>query len=105
MDNIKLEDKLIWIKGLLLECPMGKPLDDCPAEKYRKFPIKERMKIVNEMKIEEIEFIIKHHKECLRKREERYNNIEYRFGNHCNIDVLGISLSLFQPVMLKIPSF
>ena len=71
---MKLEHKRIWVKGLLIECSMKKVLDDCPAKELRKLPIEERLKIVDKMKAEQIEFIIAHHKDCLRKREEQYVN-------------------------------
>ena len=71
---MELEHKRIWVKGLLIECTMRKVLDDCPAKELRKLPIEERLKIADEMKADQIEFIIAYHKECLRRRDEKYIN-------------------------------
>jgi hypothetical protein len=71
---MELEHKRIWVKGLLIECTMRKVLDDCPAKELRKLPIEERLKIADEMKADQIEFIITCHKECLRRRDETYIN-------------------------------
>ncbi len=71
---MELEHKRIWVKGLLIECTMRKVLDDCPAKELRKLPIEERLKIADEMKADQIEFIIACHKECLRRRDETYIN-------------------------------
>jgi len=42
MDELTFEQKQTWVKGLLIDCPMGKPLDNCPAKDVRKSPIEER---------------------------------------------------------------
>jgi hypothetical protein len=67
---MELQHNKIWLKGLLIGCPMGWALDDCPVEELRKAPIKESLNIVDEMRTEEIYNIIKQHKECIRKREK-----------------------------------
>ena len=65
---MELADKIMWTKGLLVGCPAGKTLDNCPIKKFRNLPAEEGMKIVDEMKREEIESIIEHHKDCLTQK-------------------------------------
>ncbi len=67
--ELKIEDKRVWIRGLLVECPMGDPAPDCPLHKLREFPLAERMNMVKEMSIETIDQLIAHHQMCLRRRE------------------------------------
>ena len=61
---MKLFYEKLWIHGLIVACPEGTPLVDCPLEKYRKFTLEERLKIVEELSDEEIKEIIKHHNQC-----------------------------------------
>ncbi len=67
------EQKMDWVFGLLVECPLLEPLEDCPAIKARKLSIKERLEFVAGMSGEELDFIINHHRDCLRKRESSIN--------------------------------
>ncbi len=69
MEELTLEHKRIWVQGLLMECPMGRSLEDCPAKALRSLSIDERLKLVFDMEEDQIEWIIAHHRECLRKRE------------------------------------
>lgn len=68
MEELTLEHKRIWVQGLLMECPMGRSLEDCPAKDLRSLSIDERLKLVFDMEDDQIEWIIAHHRECLRKR-------------------------------------
>ena len=68
-DNFSLRDKKIWIKGLLVDCPLGKPLKDCPANALRSLPIDQFAEIVNEMTKKQIDCIIEYHENCCRERE------------------------------------
>ena len=65
------EHKLIWVEGLLIECPFGNPLSDCPAIELRKLPIPERLRVAEQFTENELDEIIIHHKNCLNKREHR----------------------------------
>jgi len=47
---------------------MGNPRADCPLEKYRNKPLKNKLKIVEQFSNDKIEKIIQHHKECLLRR-------------------------------------
>jgi hypothetical protein len=64
-----LELKRIWVKGLMIACPFGKPLDTCPAREIRKLPLEDRMQKVDDMPEGEIDLIISFHKKCLAERE------------------------------------
>ena len=74
MDDLTLEQKKIWVQGLLIECPMGKPLDNCPAKDIRALPIKERLELANAMNEPQINQIISHHRKCLYEREHGQTN-------------------------------
>ena len=65
---MELSDKKIWLYGLFYACPEGKPLVDCPIEKYRSLPEKEKIIILENLTEEEVEEIIKHHNQCLLRR-------------------------------------
>lgn len=58
-----------WLFGLLIECPMGKALEDCPVEKFRAETPYEKMRIAYELPEEEVKSILIHHRKCLKKRE------------------------------------
>jgi len=65
------EHKLTWVQGLLIDCPFGTPLADCPAAELRKLPITRRLSIAQGLSEPELDEIISHHKNCLFKREHR----------------------------------
>lgn len=65
---MELSDKKIWVYGLLIACPEGNPLHDCPLEKYRKGSDKDRLTILENFTEEEVEEIIKLHNHCLLSR-------------------------------------
>ncbi len=77
-------DKIIWTKGLLVGCPAGKALDNCPIKKLRNLPTEEGMKIVDNMKRDEIESIIEHHSDCLSEKES--TSFNFRFSERCKIN-------------------
>jgi len=66
---MKMEHKKILVKELFFNCPLELSLNQCFAGKFRKLPIKLRMKIVDAMNMEEVEDILINHRECRRKRE------------------------------------
>jgi len=63
------DDKIIWLRGLVVECPMRDCADDCPLKNLRKHPLNERMEAVNKMSDEEIDKLLEHHKICIHRRE------------------------------------
>jgi len=60
------------VKGLLIECPMGTPVGDCPAGDIRELPIEKRLDIVDQMSDHDVNGIIAHHEECLQKRVSQF---------------------------------
>jgi hypothetical protein len=64
----ELSDKKIWLYGLFIACPQGKPLSDCPLEQYRIGSEKERLTTLENITEKEVEEIIKHHNQCLLRR-------------------------------------
>jgi len=69
MANLNFEKKLVWVTGLLIRCPMQKPLDNCPLEAFRKLPVEERVELADNMDEAELDQIIKYHDTCLWERE------------------------------------
>ena len=70
MPELILEHKRIWVQGLLIECPMGTALEDCPAKDARALPIEERLKLAAAMDEGQLDQIIGHHRICLHGREK-----------------------------------
>ena len=68
-ENLSFEDKKTWVKGLVIHCPMGDSVKDCPANEIRLHPIRKRLRIVDEMSESDIEQIIDYHLKCLAERE------------------------------------
>jgi len=68
MNTLQLSNKKIFVFGLLMNCPEGEPMVDCPLEKYRKLSIKERLKYLEKLSDKEIDKINKHHHECVWRR-------------------------------------
>ncbi|MEE8437016.1 MAG: hypothetical protein V3S22_01635, partial [Candidatus Neomarinimicrobiota bacterium] len=65
---LTLEQKRIKVIGLIIDCPMGKSLPDCPTKDYRLLSIAEQAKAANAMDEKYIDQIIRHHQQCLEKR-------------------------------------
>ncbi len=61
MDQLTVEQKNAWVVGLLIACPLGKALDNCPAKEARKLPVSDRIDIVRGMDENQIDQIIAHH--------------------------------------------
>jgi hypothetical protein len=67
--ELPLEQKRTWVIALMIKCPMGRPLEDCPVEEVRGLSLDNIMKVVGKMTDEEINRVIDHHQQCLYKRE------------------------------------
>ena len=61
-------DKRIWIKGLTLECPLGRALDDCPLNALRHLPVSQMNTTINNLNDEQVDTIIAIHRECFHAR-------------------------------------
>ncbi len=70
MEKLNFEHKKAWITGLLIDCPLGKALDNCPAKEARTLPISDRINLVRSMDAKQIDQIIAHHQGCPRQRED-----------------------------------
>jgi hypothetical protein len=68
-EMLDIEDKKLWVQGLLIDCPAGKALDTCPARSLRLIPLKKRLDMVKDMDEEQLDQVITHHKACLAERE------------------------------------
>ena len=69
MNELTFENKEIWVQGLVIDCPLGKALDACPAKDVRTLPLKERFALVKQMEESQLDEIIVHHRQCLKERE------------------------------------
>ncbi len=61
-------DKRIWLKGLILECPMGEALPDCPLNGMRHLPVAQINQTINNLPPQKVDLIIKIHKHCYHDR-------------------------------------
>ena len=68
---MEIKYKKILLTGLLYGCPIGLELNDCIFTAIRRFPIKERIRNIEEMKEKELDFLIKTHRECCIKRDKK----------------------------------
>ena len=68
MHAMELHNKRMRIKGFLLNCPAGRPLDDCPAREIKELSPKERENIIDEMGEDEVESFYRLHEKCFRGR-------------------------------------
>lgn len=70
--DYKLRDKRTWVKGLMVDCPMGTALEDCPAGKIRSLPVRELVRIVNSLSEKQLDDIIECHEECITERQAAF---------------------------------
>ncbi len=66
---MEMEYKKILLKELLFGCPKGLALNSCLTREMRKLPLGKRVRIVDELEKDEIDFIIKSHRKCRLERE------------------------------------
>ena len=66
--NVELMNKRIWVKGILVECPFGNSLSNCPANALRNLPLEELIRAVNNMSEDQLEMVIKYHNDCMEER-------------------------------------
>ena len=64
----KLRDKRTWVKGIVVDCPVGTALESCPASNIRRLPLPELVEIVNGLNAKKLDAIIEHHENCLKQR-------------------------------------
>jgi hypothetical protein len=66
---MELSDLRLWLFGLIIDCPMGKSLDNCPANELRKLSVTEIIEVVDTISEEKLQVYIAHHKKCIGVRE------------------------------------
>ncbi len=69
MDGLTLENKRTWVLRLMIDCPMEKALETCPAKDVRVLPLEEKLALVNQMEESHLDETITHHRRCLKERE------------------------------------
>ena len=61
-------DKRIWVKGLSLECPAGKPTEDCPLNVLRYLPVAQMNEAINHLTDLQVNAIKTMHHQCYQDR-------------------------------------
>ena len=69
MKDFPVEQRRTWVIALMIECPLGEALDGCPATGVRGLPLDEVVGLVDELSEEDLNRIIRHHRQCLDTRE------------------------------------
>ena len=64
-----LESEKIWLKGILIACPMGRPVANCPVQTLRTLPVPERLQAVEDMELHRARVLLGRHNDCLQQRE------------------------------------
>ncbi len=59
-----IEYKKILVRELFFDCPMGNARKSCMTRIVRKMPLEKRHAILDKMQEEELDFLLKNHKEC-----------------------------------------
>jgi hypothetical protein len=69
---MKTEDpnERTWLKGLAVECPLGKALPSCPLNGLRNLPTLQIRIIVRQMSDKQVHAAIKTHQQCFEERQE-----------------------------------
>jgi hypothetical protein len=61
----ELHSKQVRVRKLLVACPYGDPLPDCPASELRKIPIEERIRGIMYMSVDELDLLLARHARCV----------------------------------------
>jgi hypothetical protein len=69
MEKLTLEEKISWVLGLVIECPLQDPLETCPAKELRGLPVQDSAALISNMEEAQLDEIISHHRQCLWERE------------------------------------
>ncbi len=69
MDSFSAGYNRVFLKGLVVECPAGKALDDYPVGEIKSLPVARRMIAVDTMAAEQVEEIVVYHRQCMKRRE------------------------------------
>lgn len=69
MEEGSKEGKISWVLGLVIECPLQKPLVNCPAKGLRDLPVQDCVALISDMEEVQLNEIISYHRQCLWGRE------------------------------------
>lgn len=65
-----------YLFGLMIACPIGKPLNDCPLNMIRTKSKLEQIGYIDELSLEEAVKLSNHHRKCLFSRLKSSFSIE-----------------------------
>jgi len=68
MKKMKLTYKRTWLFGVLIACPLHKPLDSCPFSYLRYNPRRIQFEYIESLSNSEVETLIHYHKDCFLQR-------------------------------------
>ncbi len=71
IETISKIENLTVSKALLIACPMGKSLESCPLNDFRKFPLEDIVKLTMTMDEDQLDEIIEYHQKCLHERVDK----------------------------------
>ncbi len=69
MVDQNLRQKRIWVKGLIIDCPVGISLENCPAKDSRLLSIDEQFELVDLLDESQLDKVISYHRKCMNERE------------------------------------
>lgn len=75
-----LNGKSEFVQCLMVTCPMGVALDNCPVKVIRTFPLNKRMEIVRRMPSSQLDAIIAGHRKCLELRAQIHREKQGRYA-------------------------
>jgi hypothetical protein len=64
----KVPDERTWLKGLAVECPLGKSDSGCPLNGLRNLTAAQIRHIVAQMSDNQVRAVINYHERCLKER-------------------------------------
>lgn len=68
---MRLEYEQLWLKILMIRCPVGRALADCPVHDFRGMSRLRAAEAVQAMAEEEVSALIDHHKTCFLLRQAK----------------------------------
>ena len=74
--DYSFSNKRLWAKGLLVECPFNKPLDDCPLKEIRTLSLKGRMAVIDNMSDDDLDGCLGPSLEMSEKTQESAGDIK-----------------------------
>ena len=60
--------KLFFVFGLLVKCPEGEPMADCPLQEYRSKSLEDKLTIIERFPVNELDETITYHHKCVGNR-------------------------------------